>query len=168
MQSSLGWRLANPSDLPAIVALDQAIFRPPWSATSWSDQLLRQATQVATVAERIVGVIAVSELHGTADLLRIMVDRDSRRRGIARQLVDWAGGWASQRGANQLLLEVSQHNESAQALYRSAGFQPLSRRRDYYALGDDALVWSLALPVGPQSSVDPVNLSSQEVPCPSL
>ena len=52
---------------------------------------------------------------------------------------------ARQAGADRVLLEVAASNVAARELYRAHGYVEISRRRAYYADGDDALVLARAL-----------------------
>ncbi|HEY6431712.1 MAG TPA: ribosomal protein S18-alanine N-acetyltransferase [Acetobacteraceae bacterium] len=80
-----------------------------------------------------------------AELLTLAVAPQVRRRGIGRRLLIAAMERMAQAGAGTLFLEVSEANQAAQALYRSAGFRQAARRRGYYPDGADALVLSAAL-----------------------
>lgn len=62
--------------------------------------------------------------HGHIFLL--YVQREYRRQGIGRALMQYAIGWAKQRGDRQLGLQVFHINEPAIALYSQLGFKPLS------------------------------------------
>ena len=53
-----------------------------------------------------------------------------------------------------MLLEVRPDNESAVALYRRLGFEPVTTRRDYYGPGHHALVMLRALRDGDAWAVE--------------
>ncbi|MDX6326075.1 MAG: [ribosomal protein S18]-alanine N-acetyltransferase, partial [Nocardioidaceae bacterium] len=90
---------------------------------------------------------AVSRVIGdVADLHRIAVDPDYRRKGLARALLDEVRHGARSEGATRLLLEVSAANHGAVAFYAAEGLVEIDRRRGYYRDGSDALV--LQGPVG--------------------
>jgi GNAT superfamily N-acetyltransferase len=57
-------------------------------------------------------------------LLGMWVDPASRRQGVARALIERAAGWATSRGAGELVLWVVDRNTAARRLYEAAGFQP--------------------------------------------
>jgi ribosomal-protein-alanine N-acetyltransferase len=71
------------------------------------------------------------------DLLRIAVSPAERRTGIGGQLTTAA---LRRCAGRTVLLEVAAGNESAGMLYRSFGFAEISRRRGYYAGGEDAVI----------------------------
>jgi ribosomal-protein-alanine N-acetyltransferase len=68
---------------------------------------------------------------GEAELLLLAVRRSAHRRGIGRKLLDRFISDARSRGADKLHLEVRQGNDAVQ-LYKSAGFEEVGRRFNYY------------------------------------
>jgi len=77
---------------------------------------------------------------GEAELLRVAVSPEARRRGLGRRLI--AAGFERLRAAGMARchLEVRPSNASALALYHALGFEICGRRRTYYRDGSDALV----------------------------
>jgi ribosomal-protein-alanine N-acetyltransferase len=137
-------RSAVPSDLDALVALDHDCFGDSaWSASAWTDEFARLDTdRVILVADEgtpvgYVVLLVPPEKQDPVDLLRIAVSPAERRTGIGGQLMTAA----LQRCAGRtVLLEVAAGNEGATALYRGYGFEEISRRRGYYAGGEDATI----------------------------
>ncbi len=78
---------------------------------------------------RIVGYVKVrppTPLPSNAHVLQVQglaVAPEARRRGVARMLLAAAAEEARRRGATKLSLRVLGSNPSAQALYRSCGFE---------------------------------------------
>jgi ribosomal-protein-alanine N-acetyltransferase len=66
-----------------------------------------------------------------AELLLIAVDPTRQRRGVGQSLVDQFIAAARAGGARRLHLEVRDGNPAVE-LYRTAGFIPAGRRRNYY------------------------------------
>jgi len=87
-----------------------------------------------------IGFVLVRVAADEAEILSIATRADARRRGVGRRLLDAAGDVAVCNGAVRLLLEVSEQNAAAMRMYRSAGFEPVGRRRHYYGTGRDALI----------------------------
>lgn len=79
-----------------------------------------------------------------AELLTIATDPLHQRKGVARSLLDRLEAEARARNARRLFLEVAEDNAAACALYKSAGYTELARRRGYYEKPDggraDALI----------------------------
>jgi ribosomal-protein-alanine N-acetyltransferase len=83
-----------------------------------------------------------------SELLLLAVAPDHRRRGIGRGLLDHFLDHARTDGATRVHLEVRDGNPAIE-MYRSAGFEPVGRRRNYYNACDgrqfDALTFALDL-----------------------
>ena len=136
-------RLAGREDVDRIMALEAEAFPRGWSVQSW-EQTIRD--HYVAVADGGLGVIAMSEVAGTAEVLRVIVSAQARGHGLGRALVVHGLEWASCFGATEVFLEVSADNPIAIRLYKSLGFALLDRRRDYYGPGDDALVYRRVIP----------------------
>jgi ribosomal-protein-alanine N-acetyltransferase len=141
-------RPADDDDIGAIVDLERAAFGDDaWSVELVDAELLQGSAAVVDADGLVLGWVAVRG-DEPADLTRIAVHPDARRRGIGRALVAGAVELARSNGADRMLLEVAATNGPALQLYRSAGFVEISRRRGYYRPGVDALVMELAPLVG--------------------
>lgn len=68
-----------------------------------------------------VGFVAVSD--GTAMVHALEVVEESRRQGLATNMMIAAAHWASDQGANSILLAVTRANSSGLALYHSLGME---------------------------------------------
>jgi len=135
-------RAATSADRDGLVDLEQTCF----GSDAWSRALVQTALadDVVLVTGDLTGYVIVRVVDGVADLDRIAVHPDHRERGTGRVLLSAAIGWVRGR-ADRMLLEVAETNASAVALYSSAGFDVIHRRRGYYAGGTDALVMELSL-----------------------
>ena len=85
----------------------------------------------------------------SADLQRVVVAAGARRRGLAGWLLRELLAEAAAEGVQRVLLEVSEHNDAAMALYARSGFREIDRRARYYPDGSDAVVLQLDLATGP-------------------
>jgi tRNA threonylcarbamoyl adenosine modification protein YeaZ/ribosomal-protein-alanine acetyltransferase len=140
-------RRATPADLPAIMELETTAFSSGWSQDSWAkEEGSHWVTVAVTPSGEVVGVIAMSVLLDTAELLRVIVAPGARQAGLGRRLVEQSLAWATEQGADQVFLEVSTNNDSAIRLYEKCDFHEISRREGYYGPGDDAVIyrWSPA------------------------
>ncbi|MBX7214060.1 MAG: GNAT family N-acetyltransferase [Thermoflexales bacterium] len=74
----------------------------------------------------IIGFVAVAHLDGLNEtrawLDAMVVEPDYRRRGVGGALFDIATRRARERGASQLLLDITRASPSAQEFYRAIGF----------------------------------------------
>jgi len=97
------------------------------------------------------GTIGFSLFRTVADeseLLLLAVLPDYRRQGVGRQLLEDFLDRARNDGVARVHLEVRDGNPAV-AMYRSSGFLPIGRRRNYYHAADgarfDAITFSTQL-----------------------
>jgi len=132
-------RRAAPSDLEAILAIEQASAEAPhWNHCQWLVALsLDQKTEpvrASFVAERrgtLVGFAVANRSGELAELESVVVSGPARRKGIGKALCEQVMDWARD-GASELELEVRSSSNGALALYRSLGFVEQARRPEYY------------------------------------
>jgi ribosomal-protein-alanine N-acetyltransferase len=90
---------------------------------------------LARAGDETIGFSLVRSVADEAELLLIAVAPDHRRRGVGRRMLDDFLERARNDGIARVHLEVRDGNPAV-AMYRSAGFSPVGRRRNYYH-GDD-------------------------------
>jgi ribosomal-protein-alanine N-acetyltransferase len=136
-------RRASPADVPALVGIERECFSDPWTA-SGIRETIQYETARAFVAEsggRAVGYVMARISGEEGEILNLAVLPRSRRKGIARCLLDEALGSIAAAGVTEAYLEVRQSNAEAITLYQSLGFRPVGLRPDYYRdPREDALV----------------------------
>lgn len=141
-------RPAAPGDAADLVAIERRCFGDPWSETGFREAL-GAAWTFGLVAEGrpgVVGYLIGRELAGAGEILNLAVAPESRRRGVARALLDAGIQRLRQRHVDEIFLEVRESNLTAQALYVGAGFRPVGQRSAYYRNPkEDALVLRLDL-----------------------
>lgn len=142
------YRPMNLLDLPVVVAMEREVYRTDaWTVAQFKEEL----ANVPKNRLYIVGVNEKSEIVGyagvfspdvalDADVLTLTVLPNLRRLGIGRAMLRDLIAWAQERKAPAIYLEVREGNEEASPLYLSEGFQPISRRSNYYSFGVDAVV----------------------------
>lgn len=81
-----------------------------------------------------VGFAMTRTIAGESELLLLAVCRAARRSGIGKALLDRTVADATRDGASAVHLEVRAGN-GAVFLYRSAGFEQIGTRRNYYRGG---------------------------------
>lgn len=133
-----------------IVDLEARAFGPAsWGAAAVADGLT--APHVAALLafaedQREAAGFAFWRLLGEdAEILSIGVSPRMQRRGGAGALLRDIIERARAEGVRKLFLEVDVGNSAAAALYVSAGFERIGRRKRYYKNGGDALVMRLDL-----------------------
>ncbi len=138
-------RNAQPEDIPAVAALEDAIFSDPWPA----DMLMRLRDKI-TVAEdddgTLAGYIVFSAVLDEGSVDNIAAAPAYRRRGVADALLGDALAKSRALGLAVVLLEVRASNAPAVALYEKHGFAAVGRRRGYYTNPrEDAILMTLVL-----------------------
>lgn len=133
-------RIACAADAEALGAIHCAAFPPAeaWGADAIALQI--DLLDAFGLIDPGSGMILARIAGDEAEVLTLAVVPARRRRGVGRRLLAAALGEARRRGARAVFLEVSETNEAARALYATAGFAEVGRRRRYYADGSDALV----------------------------
>ena len=137
------------ADLDAVVAIEDAIYPHPWTRGNFADSL--QAGYHCWIVERggtASGYTVVMIAAGEAHLLNLSVAAPWQRQGMGRELLRFVLKLSRDYGADRILLEVRPSNVSAIALYSSAGFAEIARRRGYYPAGagrEDAIVLGRSL-----------------------
>jgi len=137
-------------DLPVLAALHAACFTAswdqPWTERSFSEvlQMPGAGARIAALGPEPVGFALARVAADEAELLLIGVHPEHRRAGHGRVLLDHLVDALREAGAARLFLEVAESNRAATAFYRAAGFDPVGRRKKYYA-DEDALVLMKAL-----------------------
>jgi [ribosomal protein S18]-alanine N-acetyltransferase len=155
---ALTLRPMTAADLPAVTALEQALF--PDDAWSWEMFASELASETAgryyLVAEDAgelagyAGLLAPPRgadgaggdgAAGAADVLTMAVAQARWGRGIGTVLLTALLAEAAERACVEVFLEVRADNPRAQRLYRKHGFRAVGLRRGYYQpSGTDAIV----------------------------
>ena len=136
-------RPARALDADALVLLERAAFgSDAWSRVQVEAELASPTRRVVVAEDdgQVIGYGAVAVAGDVADLTRIVVAEAHRRSGVASTVLAALHEAALQAGVARVLLEVAASNTGALAFYRAHGYLEISRRRAYYATGDEALV----------------------------
>ena len=134
----------------ALFALEAECF----GAEAWSRESVRSfvenpavTTVYAVVENAVAGMASAIFVSDEAEITKVAVAPEYRRRGVARIILSELEARLSARGVHRLLLEVRETNAPARALYESAGFTVLSTRAGYYASPrEDAVIMEKFLP----------------------
>lgn len=131
---------ASVAHAEAMAAIHALAFPPNgrWGAATMAQQLGMPGVfgWLAGPAGFVLTRVAADE----AEILTLAVVPAQQRQGLGHALFQKACDQARAEGAVAILLEVAVGNAAALAMYRGAGLAEVGRRRDYYAVGADALV----------------------------
>lgn len=143
-------RAMTQADVDAVLAIEQAVQRFPWTRGNFADAL--DSGYLCRVDETeqggIRGYAILMPAMDEAELLTIGVAQAEQRKGLGRAMLGEMLGVARAGNMRRVLLEVRPSNVAAIALYRSAGFNEIGVRRGYYRDGgdsEDALVMACEL-----------------------
>jgi [ribosomal protein S18]-alanine N-acetyltransferase len=135
-------RLATESDLPAVLAIEQASFSQPWTSTAFRNEFNNPYSRLWVLEERtlVIGYVCTWFIDDEGQIVNVAVLPAYRRQGIGRFLVQHVLQEAKKQGVRSLSLEVRSSNFAAVDLYRSFGFERIAVRERYYENGEDALL----------------------------
>ena len=143
-------RSYRPSDLDALVTLDELCFAPPFRFPRAAMRRFVEARAArVTLAEAADGALAgFCVLHierHSPDPLGYIVTLDvatgHRRKGIAGELMQRAEDQASEAGCAAVVLHVFTGNAAAIRFYERRGYRFSQRAAGFYGAGTDALVY---------------------------
>lgn len=137
----------EPTDLPAVLAIECASYPRPWTELQFQQELDATYSRVDLLLSQgeLAGYICYWLAAGEMHILNVATAPDFRRKGVARRLLEHVFTQARAINADSACLEVRAGNLAAIALYREFGFNDDCIRRGYYGDGEDALLMSCAL-----------------------
>ena len=122
--------------LDAVAALERACFPDPWSRAMLAEELDNAASAYLVALDAqdgsVVGYAGLLVVAGEGYLTNVAVRPESRRAGVAGQLLDVFVRFAEGNKLAFLTLEVRASNYGAIALYGSRGFRAVGQRKNYY------------------------------------
>lgn len=136
-------------DLDQVLALEQRVYKFPWSRQNFQSCLTANYEGWLLYSEnRLLGYAIISVAAGESHLLNISIDSCCQRQGLGRKLLRFILARAKQKQATVTFLEVRVSNVNAFQLYQSEGFNEIGVRKGYYPAGktrEDALVLAINL-----------------------
>lgn len=129
------------NDLDAVNAIEMQAFQDPWSKQDFINQLESNPYSCIYVKEINGEVVAYVDLwiaYENAEIANIAVKKEFLHQGIASELMQYCLQKIQQSKCENFTLEVRVSNMNAIKLYEKFGFQTVSKRKKYYADGEDA------------------------------
>ncbi len=149
-------RAATPSDLSALVALEQSFPEEDrFSRRTWSRLLKGNTiTRVAESHGALIGSGAALLRKGldVARLYSLSIDPAARGQGLARRLLAALETAALDANCTRMRLEVRAGNAAARALYDSSGYRVITEINAYYPDGESAARMEKSLSAAPEPS----------------
>lgn len=121
--------------LDEVADLERVCFSTPWSRNMLAEELDNACSAFLVALDGEDSVVGYAGLLVIADegyITNVAVRPESRRGGIAGQLLDVFLKFATANKLAFLTLEVRESNYAAIALYGSRGFRAVGRRKNYY------------------------------------
>lgn len=142
---SLAVRPLVPSDLDAVIAVEDLSFVQPWSRSLFAEELAEPTRRylAAISGETFCGYGGIMLAGEDAHLLTLAVAPEARQQGVASQLMMELIALARSAGARHLTLEVRESNDAALELYRKFGFDTAGIRPGYYTTEDAVVMWAI-------------------------
>jgi GNAT superfamily N-acetyltransferase len=99
-----------------------------WQRQAVMDRVSSQKTSIlARSGDNPVASAFVAKSGDVAFLHALVVDRNSRRQGVARALMKYAGQWANKNNCAKLMVVTTETNAAATSLYSSLEFQLVNK-----------------------------------------
>lgn len=128
-------RSMNLSDLDGVYKIELEAFSHPWSKEDFEVELQSNpyALYFVLVEEDIIkAYIGVWIIYERAQITTIAVNKDFRRQGLSKKLMEFLDNLCLKNGVEEISLEVRVSNEKAINLYQNFGFEKKGIRKDYY------------------------------------
>lgn len=127
-------------DIPFVVFLEEKYLGETLGEEMISSELNSDVTKflVAKIDDQVVGALSCYQFLDEVELLNFVVDEKYQRQGIGQALFDQMINEAKQ--VKKITLEVRKSNIKALNFYTKNGFRIISKRKNYYKNGEDALV----------------------------
>ncbi|PZO77374.1 MAG: GNAT family N-acetyltransferase [Mesorhizobium amorphae] len=140
----LAIRVAEPGDLPEIVAIENGAFASDRISRRSFRRLIGSSSAAVLVADAAGVVLGCSVVlfraySRRARLYSLAVLGSAAGQGLGARLLKAAQQAAEARGCVAMTLEVRADNARAIALYETHGFEPLGETPGYYSDGGSAL-----------------------------
>lgn len=140
-------RVSQPSDLDAVIEIEEASFVNPTTKEWYESELQRPDVcyiyVIRTPGGPIAGFCAFWKVVDQMHINNLAVRPEHRRHGIGRVLLERVLEEATRLGAPNATLEVRRSNTAARRLYERAGFAIAGVRTSYYTNPiEDALILS--------------------------
>ncbi len=140
----------NINDLDSVLKIESMRDIHHWTKKQFESELnVAHAHCIVAIHEgeyeNIIGFAIGHDLGLEYELLLIVVDQASQRKGVGKMLLEEQCHWAQKSGAEKLFLEFKKSNHPAQALYKASDFEVCGERKGYYKNGETAVIMQCML-----------------------
>jgi len=124
-----------PGDIGAVLEIEAGTL-VAWNREHLENELQQPAgfQFVATVEKtgELIGALCGRLAADEAEILKLSVAENRRRKGVGSRLLDYAVDYCSGKGAKNCYLELRASNTAAAGLYEKRGFSRIGIRKKYY------------------------------------
>jgi len=143
------YRLYQPADFPALYAVEELCFEPPFRfSRTYMRQLVRNPNAATWIAEENAELAGFAIIEWSTEsgppaayIQTIEVAPSFRRRGLAAELLRRIESSAASAGAASAWLHVDAENSAAIRLYESNGYARKGKEEHYYAHHRPAFIY---------------------------
>ncbi len=136
-------RRSIPDDASSVAQIEAECFTDPWEQRDIFSYVCSEGGMCFTALDNgeVIGYIIGRKIPPEAEIYRIAVRTDRRRRGVGYRLLSYALKTERGSGVETVFLEVRSKNTAARALYTAYGFTEAGVRKGYYKNPtDDAII----------------------------
>lgn len=135
-------RKAKHEDIEQIVTLNKNNLAYQWNKQNYEYEIDLDISEfyVLEDEDRIVAFILAHLLFEELDLLMIIVDQKTQRKGIGTFLIQYLSFIALSKQMKRIILEVAENDTGVIAFYGCNDFKIYQQRLDYYGQGQHALL----------------------------
>jgi ribosomal-protein-alanine N-acetyltransferase len=141
-------RRVRERDLDEILEIEETAFTNPYPL-GYLRFLAKANPETFLVADGVESlrgyIIADVRNRNEGHIISIAVNKDERRKGVARALIERVGLVFSDLEVEVVKLEVRVSNHSAIKLYETMGYRQVGMMPGYYRDGEDAIIMSLTM-----------------------
>jgi len=135
----------NREDLRFVMEIEKDSFSNPWHLSSFEGEIQNFDISFPYVVihpetGKLIGYVIFWQIGKEVQISNFAVHPDFRKRGVGSSVLGRILGIIKKRGANIVILEVRESNNSARFLYKKFGFKEAGIRKDYYSLPDEDAV----------------------------
>lgn len=131
-----------------VAELEKQIFSDSWDISVFEKMKDDSAERLFVAINddnQLLGYCCLQIVLDEAEVLRIAVAPQHRKRGIGACILKYLISFLAQKGSKTIFLEVRSDNAPAIKLYEAIGFKKLSVRKDYYSKGCDGLIYNYSI-----------------------
>ncbi len=126
------YRYAKNEDVFDILSLDEENFSNNFDEKFYLEYIKNQRVIVAEKENIIVGYVLFNQILDEAEIYKIVVSKDFRKKQIAFKIVEFLLDELKKNNVKKIFLEVRKSNIPAISLYKKCGFIDIREIIDYY------------------------------------